>query len=78
MKDSFKNAQAQSYQPHFEQGFGDNNKHKTQFLPKEFTSSKTKKSQAIDQNIKIEPLHPRLRLTQQEAWANYLEKLNSF
>lgn len=64
-------------QPHFEQGFGDN-KQKTQFLPKEFTSSKTKKAQSIDQNTKIEPLHSRLRLTQQEAWTNYLDKLNSF
>lgn len=77
MKDSFKNAQSQKYQPHFEQGFGDN-KQKTQFLPKEFTSSKTKKAQSIAENTKVEPLHPRLRLTQQEAWKNYLDKLNSF
>ena len=76
MKESFKAAQTRSYQPHFEQGI-DNSRTKTQFLPQEFSSSNGKKSATAVDNLKIEPLHPRLKLTQAQAWKNYLEKLES-
>ena len=76
MKESFKNVQKQNYQPHFEQGFGDNTS-KTQFLPTEFSSSRSKKAQKIAETTKTEQLHPRLRLTQQEAWKKYLDKLET-